>query len=127
MSHQAEQEASASRVVRRGLLEVHVTARDGRHTVAAVGELDRSAAPLLDEAMLEAEATSARQIVLDLSALEFMDSSGLYLILEAHARSQADSNRLSIVRGPRRVQRVFEITHTETLLPFTRTPGRDSG
>ena len=94
--------------------------RDHRCTVAAKGQLDRSTAELLDRAIRAAEATTAREIVVDLSPLEFMDTSGLHLILKAHARSQADSNRLSLVRGRGQVQRVFELTGTERLLPFKR-------
>ena len=69
---------------------------------------------------MEAEATDAHAIVVDLSELTFMDSTGLQLLLKAYARSQADSNRLSLVRGPERVQRVFQMTGTERLLPFRR-------
>ena len=68
--------------------------------------------------MRRAEATDAKRIVIDLSAVTFMDSSGLKSLLQAQARSQADSNRLRLVRPPRRVQRVFELTNTEGLLPF---------
>ena len=99
--------------------------RDRRCTIAAKGELDRSTVDLLNQAILEAEATTAREIVVDLSPLEFMDSSGLRLILMAHARSQADSNRLSLVRGRGQVQRVFQLTGTERLLPFRRLTASD--
>ena len=47
-----------------------------------------------------------------------MDSTGLHLLLAAHARSQADSDRMRFVRGPRAVHRVFELTGTESELPF---------
>ena len=99
--------------------------RDRRCTIAAKGELDRSTVDLLNQAILEAEATTAREIVVDLSPLEFMDSSGVRLMLMAHARSQADSNRLSLVRGRGRVQRVFQRTGTERLLPFRRLTASD--
>ena len=99
--------------------------RDRSCTIAAKGQLDRSTVDLLNQAILEAEATTAREIVVDLSPLEFMDSSGLRLILMAHARSQADSNRLTLVRGRGQVQRVFQLTGTERLLPFRRLTASD--
>ena len=61
---------------------------------------------------------SEGDVVIDLSGVGFIDSSGLHMILKAHARSDADSNRLRIRRGPRRVQRVFELTGTDSRLPF---------
>ncbi len=103
---------------RKGLLEVSVNECDGDCVVAAVGELDLSTVELLEAALEEAEAGAASQILLDLSQLSFIDSSGLHMILKAHARSDADSNRLRIRRGPRRVQRVFELTGTDSRLPF---------
>ncbi len=88
------------------------------YLVAPSGELDMSTVDLLEAEVERAEASGARQIVLDLSELTFMDSSGLRLILRAHARSHADSNRMRLVRGPRQVQRVFQLTDMESRLPF---------
>jgi anti-anti-sigma factor len=64
------------------------------------------------------EDSDALSIVLDLSALEFMDTTGVRLIIQADARSRADSNRLALLRGPRAVQRVFELTGLLDRLPF---------
>jgi anti-anti-sigma factor len=100
------------------LLQIHAADRGDRYVVAPRGDLDMSTVERLRRAVSQAEATDAERIVIDLSALTFMDSSGLKLLLEVHARSQADPDRLSIIRGPRRVQRVFELTRTETALPF---------
>jgi stage II sporulation protein AA (anti-sigma F factor antagonist) len=103
---------------RKGLLEVRLNESDGRYVVTALGELDGSNVELLGEAISDAEDSRAELIIVDLSRLTFMDSSGLHLILEAHARSQADSDRMRFVRGPRSVQRVFELTGVESELPF---------
>lgn len=45
------------------------------------------------------EATDARAIVLDLAGLTFLSSSGIHLLLRAKARSRADSNGLTLLRG----------------------------
>ena len=120
MSQETERRNERRRLARKGLLEIRVSECDRTCTVAARGDLDRSTVELLDQALVEAEATDAHAIVVDLSELTFMDSTGLQLLLKAYARSQADSNRLSLVRGPERVQRVFRMTGTERLLPFSR-------
>ena len=128
-------------VVRKGLLSVRTTLNDnGCCVVAAKGELDIATGALLEEELEKAEATSAREIVLDLSELTFMDSTELKLVLTAHSRSREDSDRLSIVRGPRRVQRVFQLTDTDsrpalhrprrlrrTAVATLDTPPRDGG
>lgn len=101
-----------------GLLSVEVARDEHRLAIIPIGELDMSTAAKLDEAVRAAEATDAKRIVIDLSELTFMDSTGLKLLLEASARARANSNRFRLIRGSRRVQRVFELTKTEELLPF---------
>jgi anti-anti-sigma factor len=100
------------------LLSVHVTRDEHRLAIVPMGELDMSTSAKLDDAVREAEATDAKRIVIDLTAVTFMDSSGLKVLLEAGARARANSNRLRLVRGSRRVQRVFELTKTSEILPF---------
>ena len=94
-------------------------ARDGdEHTVTVAGELDVATAERVEQALMEAEAGDARAIVLDLSGLTFMDSTGVRLVLAATARSRADSNRLRLVRGSPGVQRVFVLSGVAETLPF---------
>ena len=100
------------------LFSVHSARNHDRLAIIPTGELDMSTAAELNDAIRAAEATDAKRIVIDLSEVTFMDSSGLKLLLEASARSQANSNRLRLIRGPRRVHRVFELTKTEEKLPF---------
>lgn len=90
----------------------------GRCVIAPSGDLDMSSAEPLEAAVRAAEATDAQQIIIDLSEVTFMDSTGLRMLLQANVRSRADSNRLRLVRGSRRVQRVFELTNTDAMLPF---------
>lgn len=100
------------------LLSVHVTRDEDQLAITPTGDVDMSTAGKLDDAVRTAEATDAKRIVIDLSEVTFMDSTGLKLLLEAGARARANSNRLRLIRGSRRVQRVFELTKTEEILPF---------
>jgi len=88
------------------------------HTIALHGELDLATADEVDSELRRVEATDARSIVLDLSRLRFMDSTGIRVILSADVRSRADSNRLGLVHGPAAVRRVFELSGVDDLLPF---------
>ncbi len=95
------------------------SARDAAvHVISLAGELDLATAPELERELQRVEASAAESIVLDLSGLTFMDSTGLILILRAEARSRSDSNRLLLRRGPDNVQRVFTITGMDGVLPF---------
>jgi anti-anti-sigma factor len=100
------------------LLSVNVARDDHRLAITPRGAVDRSTVGRLDDAVRAAEDSDAERIVIDLREVTFMDSSGLRMLLEARARSQGGSNRLRLIRGPRRVQRVFELTKSEEKLPF---------
>jgi anti-sigma B factor antagonist len=101
-----------------GALDIH-RERDGdRLVIALAGELDMHSAGRVAEELHSAEATDAGRIVLDLSRLEFMDSSGLRVIVDADARSRRNGDRFELIRGPAPVQRVFELTALLDRLPF---------
>ncbi len=101
-----------------GYLEIRAERGDDEHVIALTGELDLDGAERVEQELLRAEATDARRIVLDLSDLRFIDSTGIRLILAADARSRADGDRLVLIRGPQAVQRVFELTGIVDLMPF---------
>ena len=108
----------AAQVIELGVLRVHSEREGAVHTIALSGELDLAGAPGAEEELKRVEATDAGVIVLDLSGLTFIDSTGVRLVVSADARSRADSNRLTLLRGPAAVQRVFEISGVEELVPF---------
>jgi anti-sigma B factor antagonist len=96
------------------------TTRNGTiAVVAATGELDLSGATIL-EAELErlAAEPDLGTIVLDLRGVEFMDSSGLRLVVLADMRAREAGRRFALVRGPETVHRVFEITRMSERLDF---------
>ena len=101
-----------------GYLELRSERSGDGHVIALMGELDLEGADRVTQELLSAEATDVQEIVLDLSHLRFIDSTGIRLILAADARSRSDGNRLALVRGPREVQRVFELTGIADRLPF---------
>ncbi len=103
-----------------GLGELTISSdREGDvHTICPVGELDLATADELQRELERVEATDVESIVLDLSGLTFMDSTGVRLLITANARSRSDSNRLVLLRGPTVVQRVLELSGVETRLPF---------
>lgn len=87
--------------------------------VAVSGELDLSSALTFEEELRRIETKCASTLlVLDLSALKFMDSTGLRLILSAHARAMNRGRRLAIVQGGDAVRRIFRLTGVLERLNF---------
>lgn len=82
------------------------------------GELDLTSAPAFERELRAAESRPLRLVVIDLSALEFMDSTGLRALLVARERAQSDGYELALRRGPRQVQRVLELTKTVDAFVF---------
>lgn len=95
--------------------------RDGLTLVALTGELDLSTSGRLADA-LDAVAGADRRIVLDLRGLQFMDSTGLAVILRYHQRAKDGRYDLVVVRGPASVDRLFQVTRTDELLELLDVP-----
>lgn len=101
------------------LLSFETTVTGGIAVIALAGELDVSGSALVEQ---EIERVAADHdpgaIVLDLSGLDFMDSTGLRLVVLADARARALGHRFALVPGNADVQRVFQITGMERRLEF---------
>ena len=98
------------------ILELEIEEQDGLARLLLRGELDLSTVAKVQEALQRVEADPPPVIVLDLSKLTFLDSTGLRCLVTADQRARAAGRRLVIVRGPDAVQRVFEITRLEERL-----------
>ena len=91
----------------------------GDERVQLLGEMDLSVIGSVDREMRRVESGDASRIVLDLGELEFLDASGIRLLLHLNARSKGNGDRLCIARARSpQVQRVIELTGAGQLLPF---------
>lgn len=98
------------------ILEVTTEERDGLVHVDLVGELDLSSVAKVQDELRRIEQSGAGTLVLDLSKLTFLDSTGLRCIITADERAREAGRRMVVVRGPDAVQRVFSITRLEERL-----------
>jgi anti-anti-sigma factor len=92
--------------------------QDGSVLVTVQGAVDLATVVHVNTALAQAGALAAREIVLDLSDVLFLDSSGLRAILSADAEARAAGIGFEIIPGPPPVQRVFEIAGLEEHLHF---------
>ena len=103
------------------VLSIH-NSRDGdRHTLRLTGELDLASAPVLEAKAKQLFSEGARELVLDLGRLEFIDSSGLNSILRVRALCEEHMCDFALTPGERPIQRLFEVTRLIDRLPFRRT------
>ena len=91
-------------------LTIMVSRRPEAISLRLYGDLDMENAPTLDDQLADAESSDAPSIVLDLSQLDFIDSSGLRTVLRAAQRSCGNSHRLAVRRGTGQVAKLFELT-----------------
>jgi anti-sigma B factor antagonist len=85
---------------------------EGVTVLAAHGELDLAAAPLLRGHVDRADGTA---LVLDLSGVSFIDSAVLKELLRARAELAARDVRLVLAGVPRPVRRLLDLTRTSEL------------
>src|SRR4051812_4561876 len=76
--------------------------------VAPQGDVDLATASAVQSA-LEAREPTDGAVVLDLRGVGFLDTSGLRIVVEETHRAEAGGYRFAVVRGPDRVQRIFDI------------------
>jgi anti-sigma B factor antagonist len=101
-----------------------VEVRDGdRAVVVGVsGELDLASSPALEHELERGAADSAELVIVDLRELEFMDSTGLSVLVRAHQRATERGQRFGVVRGPQQVQRLLSLTGVAERLTLADSP-----
>ena len=103
-----------------GRLSIHTSVADGCHTITLGGELDIGSVQMLDAALAEACEGGAKEVVLDMGGIEFMDSMGLNAILRGRTLCEQHRCAFSLTPAQRPVERVFEATNVLKRLSFRR-------
>jgi anti-sigma B factor antagonist len=96
---------------------------DAGHLIAISGELDIAATPELSTVMLIAAGSPGTLVVLDLTDVEFIDSTALGTILKSAGEIESADKRLRIVCGEGPVRRLLEMTNLTNR--FQLCPTRD--
>lgn len=101
-----------------GSLQISSSPIDGAVKVILQGELDLASAHQMEEHFAAIDEQAPARVVIDLAGLEFIDSSGLRVLLLADARARERGYELVLLPGPDSVQRVFEMTGALDVLRF---------
>jgi anti-anti-sigma factor len=109
------------------ILDVETRPGNGLVQVVLRGELDLSTVEKVEEELARVEGDEIKVLVLDLSGLSFLDSTGLRLMVTAHQRAEKEGRRLVIVKGPETVHRVFTITKLDEKLEMVNDVSEVAG
>ena len=101
---------------------VEASSEDGDPLLRVSGELDLASSPALEQELDRAVAQSPTLIIIDLRELEFIDSTGLSVLIRAHQRAQEGGHRLGIVNGSRQVRRLLTLTGVAERLTIVEQP-----
>jgi anti-anti-sigma factor len=95
----------------------------GVRTISVRGELDLSTAPELERPLEQALESNDGSVLIDLSRCEFIDSTGIALIVRAWQRLDGGNNGRTLVLCSQneQVRRVLEITGLSLSIPIHQT------
>jgi anti-sigma B factor antagonist len=105
-------------------LHVWIDDRPERVQIRLAGELDLATVPQFRQ-VVDAHARGGQTMVIDLRAVEFIDSLGLAALVRARHRALARGARLQLVAPPESVYAVFTLTRLDAL--FDWVPAVENG
>ena len=82
----------------------------GWAVVEVIGDLDMASAPAMRQLILQLLSTGARLIAVDLTAADFVDSTGLGMLVAALKRVRTHDGELVVICPEPRLRRTFELT-----------------
>ncbi len=95
------------------------TSQDGDRSIISVeGEVDIASAEILDSAVLSEISSAPTQVIVDLSGVSFMDSTGLGVIVRGLKRAREADIDFDLVLTNERVLKIFSITGLDSLIPI---------
>ncbi|MGH3784047.1 MAG: STAS domain-containing protein [Pseudonocardiaceae bacterium] len=97
-------------------IDVVISTDSARGRVRLRWELDLNTAPHLEQLLDRLRRDGHRQIILDLSGLEFLSAAGLTVFLRADQALRAVGGRVVLTRPTRMARRVLAITELDAIL-----------
>jgi anti-sigma B factor antagonist len=109
---------SEERAVRAGVLSVQIAEEEGTRRIRLSGELDLANASALETELNRALGNGDERVIVDLSELSFIDSTGIALLINAVARDDGGDRLRFVPSRGLAVQRVLKATGLDERLPF---------
>jgi anti-sigma B factor antagonist len=104
-------------------VELDLSAREeaGVSILAVAGEVDIYTAPSLDERLSALIAEGSYRIVVDMTGVDFLDSTGLGVMVKALKRVREHDGSLDVVVSSDRIHKVFRITGLDRVITLHDT------
>lgn len=99
-------------------MDISVERKDDLTIVKIIGRLDSTTSVKLENWADEHIAPSSEDLILDFSALEYISSAGLRVILTMSKTLRECSLKFSICNAQDHVKEVFEISGFDTIIPM---------
>ncbi|MCH2140038.1 MAG: STAS domain-containing protein [Phycisphaerales bacterium] len=96
-------------------LSITIETCDNHLRVSPVGEVDLASSPELRRSLQQALANSEGMVVVDLSGVPYMDSSGVATLVEALQICRKQSRELILARPTDRVESIFTISKLDSV------------
>jgi anti-sigma B factor antagonist len=108
-------------------LRIDVQTTQDRVIVALAGELDLANASRLQGALDDADLDACKLVVLDLQGLQFIDSTGLRIVLALRESALERGQDFAVTPGSQQVQRLLSVTGVAEHLQIIDAPGAPAG
>ncbi|MFI5955576.1 STAS domain-containing protein [Cryptosporangium sp. NPDC051539] len=102
-------------------LQVSVEHVDGVACCVIVGEVDMATTPQMRDELLGLVDSGEQHLVLDVSGVPFLDSTGLGVLMEVHRRLRDNSGAVALVGARPALVRLLTITNLSRALPVYRS------
>jgi anti-sigma B factor antagonist len=103
-------------------IQTTAPARDGDPAIVSVlGELDLATSPLLVAELDQLRPLANGLVVVDLTACEFIDSSGINALVREHSELEAKGGQLVVVCDDPNILKVFEIAGLDQVIKVVRS------
>ena len=105
-------------------MEIEVEEKEGYRIVSPVGELDIYTVPLFRKVVLKLEGDRRHDLILDLTRVTFIDSSGLGSLIEIFQKVQAAEGEIAYVVDNPRILKIFRLVDLDRVFPVFHNLGR---
>jgi len=96
-------------------ITIRCETRDGATTVVPIGDVDLTASPVLRTELKRLHGLRPQRLIIDLSQVPYMDSSGVATLVEAMQMSRKSGTKLVLCGMQGKVRSIFEIARLDTV------------
>src|SRR5438105_9862249 len=99
-------------------LDVETSTKDGKNVVSLRGEIDVYTAPRLRQTLIDLVEGGATDIVVDMERVDFLDSTGLGVLVGGLKRVKDKDGTMKLVANQDRILKIFDITGLSKVFPM---------